>query len=408
MLQAALAVALSFEHPEPSLVRTAHLRFIAGRGLEFAGERVYFGNLHSHTSYSDGSGTPENAFAHARDIAHLDFLAVTEHNHEDAENGAGDRADGLLIATDHDLYNGTDEASLTNQAAAFTDDGSFVALYGQEFSSISSGNHVNVFDAPKVITTPNGDFKKLVDWIKANKDSSGKTCIVQLNHPDAFNDDAKIYGRDDFGTKANWISKMDGVASLIEMSVGPAFAQAFTSNKPSPAESDFFKFLSLGFHVSPTGNQDNHYVTWGSATNVRTGVYARALTKKGILDALRTGRSYATEDKNLKAMLWVEGVLAGGTTAFPGASTDVTIDLSIEDPDEPGASYEFEVYVGFKGGEASRLIAEAEWDGDTEPDTVATIEGVRVPNGADYLVVKVLQGTGSNRDRAWLAPVWFN
>jgi hypothetical protein len=32
-------------------------------------ERVFFGNLHSHTSYSDGVGTPEDAFKHARDVA---------------------------------------------------------------------------------------------------------------------------------------------------------------------------------------------------------------------------------------------------------------------------------------------------------------------------------------------------
>src|SRR5262245_14254422 len=68
---------------------------------------VYFGNLHSHTSYSDGSGTPEDAYRHARFEAHLDFLAITEHNHDKAEQGAAaDRRDGILIATNHDLYNG--------------------------------------------------------------------------------------------------------------------------------------------------------------------------------------------------------------------------------------------------------------------------------------------------------------
>ena len=52
--------------------------------------KVYFGNLHSHTSYSDGSGTPRDAFKHARDVAQLDFLAITEHNHA-AADGSGDR-----------------------------------------------------------------------------------------------------------------------------------------------------------------------------------------------------------------------------------------------------------------------------------------------------------------------------
>ena len=46
----------------------------------------YYGNLHSHTSYSDGTGTPAQAFAFARNTAPtpLDFLAVTEHNHSGA------------------------------------------------------------------------------------------------------------------------------------------------------------------------------------------------------------------------------------------------------------------------------------------------------------------------------------
>ena len=40
-------------------------------------EKVFFGNLHSHTSYSNGSGTPDEAYHHAREVAHLDFLAIT-------------------------------------------------------------------------------------------------------------------------------------------------------------------------------------------------------------------------------------------------------------------------------------------------------------------------------------------
>jgi len=58
--------------------------------------RVFCGNLHSHTGYSDGSGTPAEAYEHARDVARLDFLAVTEHNH--AQAGA--------ISGNHALYNG--------------------------------------------------------------------------------------------------------------------------------------------------------------------------------------------------------------------------------------------------------------------------------------------------------------
>jgi len=41
----------------------------------------YFGNLHSHTSYSDGVLTPSDAFRHARYAAKMDFHAVTDHGY---------------------------------------------------------------------------------------------------------------------------------------------------------------------------------------------------------------------------------------------------------------------------------------------------------------------------------------
>ena len=73
--------------------------------------KPYFGNLHSHTSYSDGSGTPDDAYRHAREVARLDFLAITEHNHKSAESGAGERQDGILIAKDPTLYNTLNQTS---------------------------------------------------------------------------------------------------------------------------------------------------------------------------------------------------------------------------------------------------------------------------------------------------------
>ena len=48
------------------------------------------------------------------------------------------------------LYNGGSD-SLVATADRMNQDGVFVTLYGQEFSSISKGNHINVFDIPDVI-----------------------------------------------------------------------------------------------------------------------------------------------------------------------------------------------------------------------------------------------------------------
>ena len=56
--------------------------------------RAFFGNLHSHTAYTDGRGTPADAYEHGRHMAGLDLLAMTEQNYE--------RAGYSRIAGDHD------------------------------------------------------------------------------------------------------------------------------------------------------------------------------------------------------------------------------------------------------------------------------------------------------------------
>ena len=43
--------------------------------------RLVWGDLHGHTALSDGTGTPEDYLAYARDVARLDVIALTDHDH---------------------------------------------------------------------------------------------------------------------------------------------------------------------------------------------------------------------------------------------------------------------------------------------------------------------------------------
>ena len=85
---------------------------------------IYFGNLHSHTSYSDGVETPAVAFQHARDLAKIDFLAVTDH----------------IYSLDTQAYK-----DILDQADIYTEDDVFVAIAGQEWTGPIG--HINVFDS---------------------------------------------------------------------------------------------------------------------------------------------------------------------------------------------------------------------------------------------------------------------
>ena len=42
--------------------------------------RLFWGDVHTHTSLSDGKGSPEQVLAHARDAAQLDFAILTDHD----------------------------------------------------------------------------------------------------------------------------------------------------------------------------------------------------------------------------------------------------------------------------------------------------------------------------------------
>jgi hypothetical protein len=378
-------------------------------GVLSAQDQVFFGNLHSHTSYSDGSGTPSQAYVHARDVALLDFLAITEHNHRRAE-GTGDRRDTLLIANDPTLYGGPQPEGLIPTANRFTETGRFVALYGQEFSTISGGNHVNVFDVREVINVPNGRFDSLVGWLRTRADAQGRPVLIQLNHPALLDDAGREYGADDFPSVSSWIAALAPHAALIEVLNGPALAATLGHRSAEMMQADFFHYLNLGLRVAPTGDQDNHYETWGNITETRTGVIAQSLTRDAILQAIRDRHVYATEDRNLRLIARVNNQLMGSLAPPPAVGSPLNITLSISDADEASAAYRIEVYVDSAVGGAVAEVAEVfTVEGNSPPGQPYHLEGLRFLGPGQYLFLRIRQTGehGQDNDRAWTAPLWF-
>jgi len=378
--------------------------------------QVFFGNLHSHTSYSDGSGKPADAYKYARDTAKVDFLAITEHNHDGAERGikAGDpRKDGILIAKNHSLYNGTKSSSSISAAKAFNKDGKFVAIYGQEFNTIEEGgNHMNVFEVSEVIdeaVVPNGGFEQLVKWLTTNLDSEMKPAIIQFNHPSSEIRKRGIeYGANLFGSPSEWVKQIGRHACLIEMLNGPGTINA-PNLKPEVFESDYLYYLNLGFKLGPTGDQDNHFKNWGNSTTARTGVIAEAKTKANILDALRHRHVYATTDNNLKIIFRVEGHLCGDViTTLPAAGAELKVTYSIVDGDEPDAGYKIEAYSAIVGSGPAKAVESVKVSGNNPPSQPGTLEGVPYLGPNQYVFFKISQlDEDKHTDTAWTAPVWF-
>lgn len=369
----------------------------SARPLAQTDPTVFFGSLHSHTSLSDGSGTPAEAYAHARDVAGLDFLAITEHNHAQAGDIAGNPA----------LYTGPGTLSLIPTADRFVEDGQFIALYGQEFSSISRGNHMNVLDAPAVIDAPNGDFRALLeDWLPANLDTLGLQPLLLLNHPATSNSpSSREYGIDDYdGDTDRWRAALDPRAHLINLMNGPSHTAGTGLRPGRPSESEFRRYLDLGLHVAPTADQDNHRRNWGTATDARTGVLAEQLTKAALLTAMRQRRVYATQDRNLRLEYRLNDRLLGTRitgTAVPAVGTALDITLLIADDDEPTADYTVEVFAdAIGGGDRASVVRTVTTSGNGS----VAIDGVTYDGGAQYVYLKIEQAGG---DLAWTAPVWL-
>lgn len=365
-----------------------------------AQEKVFFGNLHSHTSYSDGRGTPRQAYTHARNVAKLDFLALTEHNHREAMG-----SDGIGIAENHELYKGNDANSLITTARDLTKNGEFIALYGQEFSTISSGNHVNVFDIGEVIDVQKGRFDLLDIFLQANRTSTGETAILMFNHPQNTAEVVPIeYGLDDFASDPiQWLKGIGKYARLIQMINGPGQKAGTNLDAARPDETAFRKFLNLGFKLAPTADQDNHQENWGDATNARTAIITTSLTKKNLLDAMRKRHVYATEDKNLSVIIKVNGRLCGDIISPLPPAGELSIDYSIADSDEPNVDYEIQVWRDAVGGEPAKMVSAV-----TTSSGNGQIEDVAFSGEPQFFYFKVIQiDENGDEDRVWTAPIWF-
>lgn len=376
--------------------------------------KAFLGNLHSHTSYSDGSAYPDDAYLHAQ-RAGLDFLAITEHNHAIQIRPKG--REGVPIGKDHTLYTGPAEASLIPTSKRHNKDGTFVAIYGQEFSTISSGNHANVFEVDDVITTTVGHFESLVnEWLPEHLDSAGQPAIIQFNHPSHKLRPIE-YGRDKFGSDATWIASMGKHARLIEILNGPGLKKD-DGQEPEEFETHFKYYLNLGFHLGPTGDQDNHYPTWGTLTDARTGIVATELSKAKLIEAMRARHVFATEDKNLRVIVRMtyDGMPAGRTYFLcgdiievpPPQNTELTFTFTIEDGDEPDAAYDIEVLSDTIGGEdRATTVAQASRSGNTRSAQVIT--GVQYTGGRQYIYLRFNQtDEDGDEDRLWTAPIWFD
>ena len=354
--------------------------------------QLYFGQLHSHTQYSDGAGSLDAALDYVKNLpesANVQFVAFTDHSNYFDTTGAANPEGALYdmslaSASSQETWN-----SYRSSVAAFNEAnaGSLVALAGFEMTWSGGPGHINTFNTPGIVSRNNSTLNNKTDYAGMRayyallSQQEGADSLSQFNHP------GNTFGT--FGDFAFWDPVIDSRMYMVEAGNGEGQIGA---GGYYPSYEYYTMALDKGWHLAPTNNQDNHKGRWGNANDARDVILTDDFSEQGIYDALRAMRVYATEDKNLEIGYTVNGMLLGSSlTEVP---EKLNIHVTVNDPDASDSISKVEVIVN--SGKTAYT-----WD---DPAVLATGDlSVTLDPDYSYYYIRVTQGDG---DLAVTAPVW--
>ncbi|MFQ5631026.1 MAG: DUF5689 domain-containing protein [bacterium] len=230
---------------------------------------VYFGDLHQHSAFSwdadAGAKTPATAYAYAKHVAKIDFMAITDHT-----NGLSE-SNYQHVRTASEVY--ADPESL------------FVAIAGQELGSMGSSGygHINIFE-PRTRADNASDDGTRTNRLQAYQFLIDNDLLGQFNHPTTSG------GNNNFNN-LEYFQPVDVSINTLEVING---------KRSADYEQFYLLALANGWHLGAVGDQDNHAGRYGDNVSragdiYLTGVLADSLTKPKILDAIKNHRTYAFE-----------------------------------------------------------------------------------------------------------------
>ena len=354
--------------------------------------QLYFGQLHSHTQYSDGAGSLDAALDYVKNLpesANVQFVAFTDHSNYFDTTGAANPEGALYdmslaSASSQETWN-----SYRSSVAAFNEAnaGSLVALAGFEMTWSGGPGHINTFNTPGIVSRNNSTLNNKTDYAGMRayyallSQQEGADSLSQFNHP------GNTFGT--FGDFAFWDPVIDSRMYMVEAGNGEGQIGA---GGYYPSYEYYTMALDKGWHLAPTNNQDNHKGRWGNANDARDVILTDDFSEQGIYDALRAMRMYATEDKNLEIGYTVNGMLLGSSLTEVPEKLDIHV--TVNDPDASDSISKVEVIVN--SGKTAYT-----WD---DPAVLATGDlSVTLDPDYSYYYIRVTQGDG---DLAVTAPVW--
>ena len=353
----------------------------------------YFGQLHSHTQYSDGAGTLTDALRYVENLpasANVQFVAFTDHsNYFDSSSSPNVEAALYDTSLVKDSDANHSWKTYKDTIAKFNEDnaGSMVAISGFEMTWSGGPGHINTFNTPGIVSRNNKTLNNKTDdagmkaYYALLSQAEGATSISQFNHPGTTFGNFKDFNY--------WDPVIDSRMYMVEVGNGEG---AIGAGGYYPSYEQYIMALDKGWHLAPTNNQDNHKGKWGNANDARDVILTDDFSEQGIYEAIRALRMYATEDKNLELTYTVNGLMMGSSiTEIPDK---LNVEVTVNDPDASDSIAKVEVVAN------SGKVAYT-WDNAAQLRS-GKLSATLDPSYS-YYFIRVTQKDG---DLAVTSPVW--
>jgi hypothetical protein len=337
--------------------------------------RLAWADLHGHSQLSDGTATPEDYLAYARDVAGLDVIALTDHDHWGMR----------FLDASPSLWK-----EILATGASFHEPGRFVTVPGYEWTSWIYGHrHVLYFD--------DGPYEML------------SSLDPRFEHPSSVW--SALAGRDAL-TMAHHSA---GGPIATDWTVAPdphlepvteiVSVHGSSESADSPAriyraiEGNYVRdALALGYRLGFVGSGDSHdghpgLTHLAGPTGGLAGIIAEERTRPAVLEALRARRVYATSGARIVLRFTVDGTPMGGS--LPAAASEVAHQAVVQVlGTAPLAGIDL-----IRSGEVTGQLRDL--DGT---DALTSFEVPALETG-EYVYVRVLQQDGA---LAWSSPIFVD
>ena len=356
-------------------------------------EPVLWADLHGHSNYSDGTGTPRDYFEYARDISALDVIVLTDHDHFGVR---------FMDATP-EIWE-----EIQSEVERINEPGRFVALLGYEWTSWLYGHrHVLYFDGRgEVLSSVGGTTttpRELWDALAgrqaltfAHHSAGGPVAtdwsFVPDPHMEPVTEVMSVHGSSealDSPSRIGGAVRGNFVRDQLDRGLEFGFIGSGDGHDGHPGHSHLSP--NAGYRRTPPdprGRRANERMGNGGLAAIR----AARLDEESLLATLRSRNVYATSGPRI----WLDVQLGDFPMGshVPLGELKSPIGLRVE---AAGTSGIETIEIIRKGAEPERL----RFDGSLEASLIMELAELRA---GDYVYVRLLQNDGA---LAWSSPFFI-